>query len=65
MEGVETISGLITRYTIIEMLYIHEAHEASEATTHLHESIIKLYVAILLYLAQAKAYFDGNTISTY
>jgi hypothetical protein len=59
-ENVESISGLITRYTIIEMLYLRED---SEATQQLRESITTLYAAILLYLAKAKAYFSGSTIS--
>jgi hypothetical protein len=60
VENVESISGLITRYTVIEMLYLHEE---CEATPQLSESITMLYAAILLYLAKAKAYFSGNTLS--
>jgi hypothetical protein len=41
------------------MLYLRED---CETTPRLHESITKLYAAILLYLAKAKTYFSGNTI---
>jgi len=57
-EGVESISSLLVRYTIIEKLYLHED---CEATPQLKESITKLYVAILRYLSKSKAYFSSNT----
>jgi hypothetical protein len=63
VESIESISGLITRCTVIEMLYLREDSEGSEVTLQLRESITKLYAAILLYLAKAKAYFSGPTLS--
>jgi len=58
-EGVESISGLIARYTIVEKLYLHGN---TEATAGLQESIRKLYAAILAYLAKIKSYFEGNRL---
>jgi len=59
-EGVESISSLIARYTIFEKLYLHEDYEA---TPWLHESLRKLYAAILTYLARVKSYLTGNSWS--
>jgi hypothetical protein len=42
------------------MLYLRED---CETTPRLHESITTLYTAILVYLAKAKTYFSGNTLS--
>ncbi|KAK2798050.1 hypothetical protein FQN51_007975 [Onygenales sp. PD_10] len=60
VEGVESISGLIARYTIVEMLYLHEDFEA---TPLLRECITKLYTAILGYLAHAQTYFSDSTLN--
>ena len=59
MEGVESVSSLITRYTIVESLYLSGSNEA---TRNLRESIIEFYSAILTYLARAKSFFSGSTI---
>ncbi|KAF4612479.1 hypothetical protein G7Y89_g15600 [Cudoniella acicularis] len=53
-------SGLITGYTVIEMLYLREDNEA---TQQLREYITTLYTAILFYLVEAKAYFSGSKIT--
>lgn len=60
VEGVESISGLIARYTIFEKLYLHED---CEATLGLHGALRKLYAAMLTYLAKIKSYLTGNSWS--
>jgi hypothetical protein len=57
-EAVEAISGMITRYTFFEVLYLQED---CATTPKLYESITTLYAAILAYLSHAKAYFSGST----
>ena len=55
----ESASSLITRYTIVERLYLYGSQEA---TIRLRQSIIELYAAILTYLARAKSFFSGGSI---
>jgi hypothetical protein len=54
------ISNLISRYAIIEDLYLRESSEAGDL---LEEAITKLYAAVLVYLAEAKRYYEQNTAS--
>ncbi|KAF7509247.1 hypothetical protein GJ744_008141 [Endocarpon pusillum] len=61
-EAVESISGLITRYTVFENLYLHED---CKSTPKLYDSICELYTAILRYLSKAKAYFSGNSLQRF
>ena len=62
MEGIESVSGLIARYTVVEKLYLHQQ---CESIGGFHKAITKLYAAILIYLSKVKAYFTGNTWSMY
>ena len=55
----ESISSLITRYTVVENLYLRGSHEA---TTRLRQSIKEFYAAILTYLAKAKSFFSGSSV---
>ena len=59
-EGIESVSGLITRYMIVEKLYLNQECEAKQG---LQEAITKLYAATLTYLAKVKAYCTGNSFS--
>ena len=59
-EGIESVSSLITRYTIVEKLYLNQK---CEAKVGLQEAITKLYAATLTYLAKVKAYCSGNAFS--
>ena len=61
VEGIEFVSGLITRYAVIEKLYLHQQ---CESTPGLYEAITKLYANVLIYLSKVKAYYMGNTWST-
>lgn len=60
MEGIESVSSLITRYTIVEKLYLYQNCDAESG---LLEAITKLYAAILTYLAKVKVYCTGNAWS--
>lgn len=62
IEHVESVAGFLARYTAIEKLYLSEVCGSTE---HLREAIIELYASILTYLAAAKKYFGGGTISMY
>lgn len=62
MEGIESVSGLIARYTVVEKLYLHQQ---CESIGGFHEAITKLYAAIFTYLSKVKAYCTGNTWSMY
>jgi hypothetical protein len=57
-EGVEVISSLITRYSIVEMLYLHED---SPAKDQLADSIVMVYAAILRFLSNARRYYSRRT----
>ncbi|MCJ1352386.1 MAG: hypothetical protein MMC33_002370, partial [Icmadophila ericetorum] len=59
VEGIEHISNLITRYAIIEHLYLQST--AAMAKDQLSQSLVKVYAAILQYLSKAKRYYDRNT----
>lgn len=62
VDGVEHISNLITRYHVLEAIYLKpvvggdsKPHEQFEA------SLVKLYVAIMLYLVKARRFFEKST----
>ena len=64
VEGVEHVSNLITRYTVFEKLYLR-TNATATADGGLQKSIIKLYSAVLEYLANAARYYNRNTASTF
>ncbi|KAI4853103.1 hypothetical protein E4T44_01049 [Aureobasidium sp. EXF-8845] len=59
-EGIELISAMITRYAVVESLYLLED---SSLKAQLTNGITKLYVAILKYLGSARTYYDKGTLS--
>ena len=59
-EGIELVSKLITRYAVIESLYLSVDSSLAE---HLVEAIVTLYTAILRYLIQAQKYYQKRTSS--
>lgn len=61
-EGLERVSNLVVRSRIFEIVYLTEA---SAAKSHLEEALVRLYVAILTYLANARRYYEKRTIRTY
>jgi ankyrin repeat protein len=61
IEGLEVVAHTLTRYTIMEQLYLCSG-PVSSIYDQLRENLIKLYVSILRYLARAKAYFSKSTL---
>jgi len=61
-EGIELVSNLITRYTIVEYLYLQKPSAAKDPLT---QAIIKLYSTVLTYLSKAKSYYQKGTFSTF
>jgi len=58
-DGMEHVAGLITRYAIVERIYLQISCEASEK---LKNDIVSLYAATLQYLAKARKYYGkGRT----
>ena len=58
LEGLETLSRLISRYAIFEELYLQQA---SMPRTHLEAILIDMYAEVLKYLAKARQYFETAT----
>ena len=54
-EGVELVSNLITRYTIVEYLYLRKP---SMAKDQLIQALLEVYSAVLMYLWKAKRIYD-------
>jgi hypothetical protein len=61
-EGVEFVSNLITRYTIVEQLYLQKP---SAAKYQLTQAILRLYSTVLIYLSKAKSYYQRNIFSSF
>ena len=58
VEGIERVSNLIVWCNIQEQLYLRRR---SSATNRLQEALIKLYVAILTFLAKAIRFYGKST----
>lgn len=73
LEGVERISFLITRYTLVEHAYFSPSgssdalmnHLSGDEKSALRRDMIVLYSSILKFLAKASGYYGGNTASGY
>ncbi|KAI5808454.1 hypothetical protein BZA77DRAFT_329745 [Pyronema omphalodes] len=50
LDGLDMIAGVINRCTVYELLYLREDSDASK---HLENSMLRLYIAILKFLAKA------------
>ena len=57
IENLEAVSHLITRYAILEELYLQRNSAASEK---LEDMVVRLYAEILIFLAKAKKYFQSS-----
>lgn len=67
VEGMELVSNLITRYAILEKLYLRtvtRSEAEAEGKKQLAQAILKLYIAVLVYLSKAKRYYSRHTAST-
>jgi hypothetical protein len=65
IKGLELVLNLITRYAIFEKLYlwtITGSEEDAEGKDLLAQAILKLYFAVLKYLANAKRYYGRHTV---
>ena len=60
IENLEAVSNLITRYAILEALYLQRESEASDK---LEDMIIRLYAEILTFLAKARKFFQSSAKS--
>jgi hypothetical protein len=58
LEGLELVFNLITRFQLVERLYLHRP---SSVQVRLNEAIIALYASILEYLLKAHRYFTQKT----
>ena len=58
MEGIECVSNLIVWCNIQEQLYLRRS---SSATNRLHQALIKLYIAILRFLAKVIRFYSKST----
>jgi hypothetical protein len=68
VEGIELVSNLITRSTILERLYLQTTEGMKAAARdQLLKAILGLHTAVLQYLSKARRYYSRNTIgaSTY
>lgn len=58
IENLETVSHLITRYAILEDLYMQRN---SAIRDKLEDMIVRLYSEILIFLARAKRFFQSSS----
>jgi hypothetical protein len=59
LEAVEVIVSVISRYYLIEHIYL--AQTASCSYGQLRESMVQVYKEVLIFLCTAKKYFSQNT----
>ena len=64
-EGIASIAEIISRYAIVESLYLNHASEASGVRTEIERALVTLYAAVLVLLAKTNSYFDQNTAGSY
>lgn len=57
IESLEAVSHLITRYAILEELYLQRS---SAARDKLEDMVVRLYAEILTFLAKARKYFQSS-----
>ena len=60
IENLEAVSQLITRYAILEDLYLQRS---SAARDKLEDMVVRLYAGILTFLASARKYFQSSAKS--
>ena len=60
LEGLEKVSNLITRYDIMQKLYLEEETQAKDL---LKSSIVALYKKILFFLCKAHRHYSRSTAS--
>ena len=61
VEGAEKLSRCISRFAIFEHIYLQPG--SSPTVIALREALVRLYAAILSYLAKAKRFFEQGIFS--
>lgn len=61
-EGVELVSNIITRYAIVEQLYLQKPSATKDQLT---QAILRLYSTVLTYLSKARSYYQSNTFGAF
>ena len=62
-DGAEAIAHSITRCAILENLYLNGLEPTTKSVQVLEETLVRLYVSVLIYIARAKQYFEQRTLS--
>ena len=57
-EGLECVSRLVTRYALVEAMYLNRLSLLEE---QLRNALIQVYTSILVFLAHAKRYYVRST----
>ena len=63
LEGLELITHLISRYAIVEQLYLN--HQQMLSSGEIQRNLVELYSTVLLYLSKAKRYYEQSTASRF
>jgi hypothetical protein len=64
VDGMELVSNLITRYAVLEKLYLRTTMGIrSVAQDQFENATLELYTAVLKYLSKARRYYDRKTSS--
>jgi hypothetical protein len=66
IDGIELVSGIITRYANIEERYLRPISRiilvnGAEMKMQLTEALIKLYIAVLRYISKARRSIDRES----
>ena len=61
LEGIEQVSSVISRTTIVDSLYLPGT---SEAHAQLGKSLLRLYTKVLEYLCKAREYYGKSSTSS-
>lgn len=60
LEAVETVSSIVARYTALETRVLIRISTLSK---QLSAALVRLYGAVLRFVAHARRYYAGNTLS--
>lgn len=59
ISGVEYVSSVLARCGVFEQLYLQQSSDLSQTV---QDSLVKLYIAVLIYLSRARQYYERSTI---
>ena len=63
MTGLELLARNILRYALFEPVFIRQGNQSSHLHNALANALKRLYGTVLLYLIEAKKYFEMNSAS--